>query len=116
MILEAKNGLSVKLAGVEVLAIIPDFKRTGKSNLDRKLCGLNVCLSYRPEDLSNYFEKYMLESILREGEAETFILSYGDFRVPVDIHGGNYWSEESHFDTGCYFGYVSSAMFDCLEG
>jgi len=110
-----------RIDDVFVLAIIPTPPL--KDRMD--ICGLNICIVISEDPFKNKSDvgtktKAALDKHFERtnGGFTVYLIGENGIKIPVDISGGNGWSEQYYgYKTCCYFGYVHPLMFgDTIRG
>ncbi|MFA7219083.1 MAG: hypothetical protein WC119_00965 [Synergistaceae bacterium] len=83
--------LTLDIRRMDILAIIPQSKHKEA----HKACGLNISIDY--DFAERAFEEHM-NRVIGGGDWVRCIIEYDDYRIPIDIHGGNI--------NKSYFGYI----------
>ena len=102
-----KRRQTTGVVDVSVLAIV-----SNDSSPAKHLSGLNVCIVFgkaSEKDYDNLCEK------IADGLV-TVIVQKDDWRIPVEIHGGNGWSDSARYgydqEASCLFGYIHPNIFN----
>jgi len=90
--------LELDITDITVLAIIPTVVNEEEKKNARNT-GLNLCIDFDYEE--HEFRQHMINGIINGGNGGWVrcIIVSGDYRIPIDIHGGNMGE--------CYFGYIN---------
>ena len=96
MTLDFKDGYQIELSDIEILAIVSKSEHI-------KCRGLNVCMIFDEENVSSE-SLQEINTLIGSGKILEAHVVTNDYKIPVDIHGGNVGQ--------CYFGYVNPTLFD----
>ena len=107
-----------------VLGVMPEDVAPSTS-----LCGLNVAIVFAKKGRKAKDEhiSYVVDAISNccvHGDVTLYLKNNVGTSIPVDVHGGNCWSDPKNggMDYGydkescCFFGYVNPLMFDTNRG